>query len=67
MLRLHCRRGNSRAKITEMTIKHYPLLTGQAHGLNTRDATRVPIQLMKLWQKLQRSRWQRWTYGAAGQ
>ena len=47
------------AKITEMTIKHYPRLTGQAHGLNTRDATRVPIQLMKLWQKLQRSRWQR--------
>ena len=47
------------AKITEMTIRHYPRLTGQAHGLNTRDATRVPIQLMKLWQKLQRSRWQR--------
>lgn len=47
------------AKITEMTITHYPRLTGQAHGLNTRDATRVPIKLMKLWWKLQRSRWQR--------
>ncbi len=47
------------AKITEVTIAHYPRLTGQAHGLNTRDATRVPIQLVKLWWKLQQSRWQK--------
>ena len=47
------------ARITEVTIAHYPRLTGQAHGLNTRDATRVPIQLLKMWWKLQRSRWRR--------
>ncbi len=47
------------AKITELTIAHYPRLTGRAHGLNTRDATRVPIQLVKLWWELQRRRWQR--------
>ena len=47
------------AKITEATIAHYPRLTGQAHGLNTRDATRVPIQLARMWWELQRRRWQR--------
>ena len=49
----------SSAKITQVKIRHYPRLTGQASGLNRRDATRVPIQLVKLWWKLQRSRWQR--------
>ena len=54
---LHARQLD--AEIAEVKIAHYPRVTGQAHGLNARDATRVPIQLVKLWWELQRDRWQR--------
>ena len=40
------------AKITEVKIRHYPRLTGQARGLNTRDAMRVPIRLIGLWAEI---------------